>query len=186
MLLVSTIFTIVLGGHSVGFLTEVPVERWLPEPGDALIIDTKANVGYLIHEDGVFTSFPAATGQLKTVHYIGRRYKAKTPDQEWIASTLEYKLYDRVTFGKTGRFLRLFHDGEQTPYGIHGHRDAEKMLAEDSRFRSMGCIIVSEETLDILERTFKVNEGAFTVLTTNGIGNGSILAAGQKEFSGIR
>lgn len=175
LLFAATVLTIILGGDSVGLVTEIPLDRFVPEVGDALVVNTRENIGYLIHSDGVFTSFPAATGQRRVVRYIGRTYDATTPEREWVVSSLEYKLYDRVTYGPTGRFLRLSSGGERTSYGIHGHRDAATMLAENLRFRSMGCIIVSEEALDLLEREFALNGNAFRVVTQYGLDRASAL-----------
>lgn len=147
-----------------------PLSEWQPEESDTLIIDTASNVGYLVHNDGAFTEFPVATGQKRIVRYIGRTYNARTPPRKWAILSEEIK-GDRTTFGKRGIFLRL-HDvitGEETPYGIHSHRSAKSMLSEEDRYRSMGCIIVSDDLLDVLRDTYAMNGNALMVLTTDGL-----------------
>lgn len=140
-------------------------EQWVPAAGDELLIDTKDNIGFLMHKDGAFISFPVVTGQRRNVWYIGRYYYGATPAWDWEIGGMDTK-GDRVTFGPTGRFLRLFKEGdERTAYGIHGHRDAEEMLAEEERFRSMGCVIVSESILDILEQTYAAGGSRLAVKT---------------------
>ncbi|MDO8648324.1 MAG: L,D-transpeptidase [Candidatus Peregrinibacteria bacterium] len=149
-------------------LAPTPIQEWAPRAGDQLVIDTQETVGYLIHPNGTYTAFPVATGQRRTVHYIGRVYNATTPERQWTVQSTHIK-GDRTTFGPTGKFLRLYIDGESTPYGIHGHRSSVKMLAEDERFRSMGCIIVSEEILTIIEQTYELNSNTLEVTTTYGL-----------------
>jgi hypothetical protein len=146
------------------------IAEWLPEAGDVFIADTDKNIGYLVHPDGIQTSFPIVTGQRSVVRYIGRVYNARTPARAWTVLSTDIK-GDRTTFGKDGTFLRLTHNktDEDTPYGIHSHRSAEKMLADDYRYRSMGCIIVSDEILAILESTFEMSGNRLPVLTVNGL-----------------
>jgi hypothetical protein len=146
--------------------TFIEPEHWIPVAGDRFIVDTKDNVGYLVHESGDHTSFKVVTGQKRNVYYIGRYYNAKTPDKRWRVQALDTKAAG-VTFGPTGRFLRLFDSNGRTAYGIHGHKYAEKMLSEDVRFRSMGCVIVSEEILDVIEFTYYVNGESLNVETLN-------------------
>lgn len=150
-------------------IPETPYEEWQTMRGDFLVVDTEANMGYLVHEDGGYTSFRVATGQRRVVRYIGRTYNAKTPNRRWVSLSSEVK-GDRTTFGKEGTFLRLYDDGENSPYGIHSHKSVEKMLAGDAeeRYRSMGCIIVSEAVLDNIEATFAMNGDRLDVVTTNG------------------
>ena len=120
-----------------------------------------------MHENASYTSFPVVTGQRKRVHYLGLTYDASTPETEWHADSEEIK-GDHITFGSTGRFFRLSDSDGPTSYGIHGHAYADAMLAKDDRYRSMGCIIVSERMLDVIEKTFNQNHGSLEVLTTDG------------------
>lgn len=142
----------------------VTLADWQSEKDDMLRVNVITNMGYLTHPNGDFLEFPLVTGQRRYVYYIGRYYFAGTPVQEWEIRGTEIK-YDRVTFGKTGRFLRLYHNGVSTPYGVHPYRYEERMFAEGPRYRSMGCIIVTEEMTDLLEQTLEVNEGSLKVVT---------------------
>ncbi len=153
-------------------IAPVPVEQWTVTEGDEFIADTEENLGYLVHKDRGYTVFPIVTGQRKVVRYIGRVYDATTPIKDWTVK-VQQKKDDRVTFGKSGRFLRLNTDGgtEETPYGIHSHLYAEKMLAATMRYRSMGCIIVSESMMDTIEAIFKINGDTLHVITVDGIGD---------------
>lgn len=150
---------------------ETDPASWTPRPGDRFLVDVKANEGYLVHSDGTFVAFPVATGQRRTVWYIGRTYYAATPERHWTVKEINIK-GDHITFGPTGRFLRLFtDDGKSTPYGLHGHASSKEMLSEDGskRFRSMGCVIVSEQVLSLLERSVNVNDGTLDVTTLSGL-----------------
>jgi hypothetical protein len=149
---------------------QVSVEEWEPRIGDRMVVDTLANEGYLIHTDGAYIRFPVITGQRRFVYYIGRGYNAATPNWDWEAKSKDIK-GDRITFGPTGRFVRLYEDGEETAYGIHEHRSEEVMFARDIRYQSMGCIIVRTAMMDIVERTFDVNaeSGGFAVITRYGV-----------------
>lgn len=154
-------------------IPETPVADWVPEPGDSFLVDTKTNIGYLIHETGGFTSFPVATGQRKVVRYIGRVYNASTPNRRWVSESKETK-GDHITFGAEGTFLRLSYDGEGTSYGIHTHAYAETMLSHQMRYRSMGCVIVSSEQLQTIVETYEGNGGRLDVLTVDGFGEESV------------
>ncbi len=153
--------------------SEIPpteFSEWQTMVGDTLIVDTEMNVGYLVHLDGGFTQFPVATGQRRVVRYIGRTYNAKTPNRNWTVLDKEVK-GDRTTFGPQGLFLRLFDEDERTAYGIHTHRSIEMMLAGQDRYRSMGCILVSQMILDNIEATFEGNGRRLDVITIAGFGD---------------
>ncbi|MBP9851030.1 MAG: L,D-transpeptidase [Candidatus Peribacteraceae bacterium] len=153
--------------------SEVPatdINEWEVRVGDALIVDTTTNIGYLIHRGGGFMQFPVATGQRRVVRYIGRTYNARTPNTSWAILDKEVK-GDRTTFGKEGLFLRLYDEDGETAYGIHSHRSIDSMLAVENRFRSMGCILVSQSVLDIIETTYEGNSRRLDVLTLNGFGD---------------
>lgn len=168
--------------------------NWQPQRGDSFVADTSANVGYLVHRNGEFTSFAIATGQRRIVRYIGRVYNASTPNTTWRALSNEVK-GDRITFGKQGRFLRLSKfegsDAERTPYGIHSHAYIQKMLADQDRYKSMGCVLVSEEVLDTVIETYDLNDQSLDVFTVSGLGNMTpsepvlravLLGNGQKDL----
>jgi hypothetical protein len=163
----------ILAVSAVAFLWFTPAHPvrttladWIPAEGDRFIVDTTENVGYLVRSDSAaYTNFPVITGQKRVVRYIGRTYDATTPNQHWIVKSRHIK-GDRVTFGPTGRFLRMYKDGEEyTSYGIHEHRSEDSMFSEESRYQSMGCIIVKTAILDIIERTYETNGGVLDVVT---------------------
>lgn len=153
----------------------VSLENWQPRAGDRLVIDTKENEGYLIHTDGRHLNFPVITGQRKNVYYIGRYYFAATPERKWNVESMDIKS-NRYTFGPSGRFLRFHYENDQTPYGIHEHNAEEVMFERNDRFQSMGCIIVKTEIMDILEKSFQLNEGEIKVITKYGAENPVSLA----------
>lgn len=148
----------------------VQTDAWVPEVGDKLIIDMQANRGYLLGTDGSYTAFPVGSGQKRVVRYIGKIYNAATPLAQWTVHSLDIKKGDRATYGITGRFFRLSHANWGTSqYGIHATSNIKDILAMDNRFKSMGCILVSEEILDILEQTFALNKQSIEVITTTGV-----------------
>jgi hypothetical protein len=147
---------------------ELPLETWVAEQGDQFLVDTKENIGYLIHSDGTYAKTDVLTGQRRIVRYIGRTYDATTPIGRWDVQSTHIK-GDRTTFGPRGLFLRMYKDNEQTPYGIHGHRTFATMLAEGDRFRSMGCILVPEDVLTLLEQTYILNSEHLGIATVYGL-----------------
>ncbi len=151
---------------------EIAGKAWLIERGDSLVLDTQKNEGFLVHQDGRYYRFPVVTGQRRRVWYIGRSYFAATPNRLWTARSLDSK-GDRVTFGPSGRFLRLYDGDETTAYGLHEHRDEDEMFSEsgEGRFRSMGCVIVQTEILDLLVATWILNGEELEVISQYGIEN---------------
>ncbi len=160
--------TTALPSSSPSSASGLPLSLWEPKAGDTFIVDTKENVGYLVHENGRYTSFDVVTGQRRRVYYIGRSYNATTPTKAWVASSVHVK-GDRLTFGKTGRFFRLYDEGERTAYGIHGYGREDDMFSQDSRFQSMGCVIVREHILNIIEKTYELNDQKMNVITVYGL-----------------
>lgn len=147
---------------------EEVVRSWQPEEGDTLYVDTQANLGYLIHPDSRRFVFRVATGQRRTVRYIGMTYFAGTPEASWLVKSHHIQ-GDRITYGREGHFLRMYKDADEySHYGIHTHASADSMLQEQDRYASMGCIIVSKSLLDLLERTYAVNGDLLPVVTANG------------------
>lgn len=144
-----------------------PVSQWVPEAGDRVMVDTMENMGYIVRDDGSFTSFPVLSGQRRVVWYIGRRYNAATPEKSWNIYSVDVKGRS-MTFGETGTFMRLYNGDEQTPYGIHSHLTFRKMLAEGDRYRSMGCVLVDEDVLKLLVKTFELNGNKLAVETKFG------------------
>lgn len=151
-----------------------PLADWQPQRGDSFVADTENNIGYLVHRNGEFATFSIATGQRRVVRYIGRTYNASTPNASWRVLSNEVK-GDRITFGKQGRFLRLSkldgNEPERTPYGIHSHAYIQKMLSDELRYKSMGCVLVSEDVLDVVIDTYNLNDQSLDVFTVSGLGN---------------
>lgn len=149
---------------------EISSEDWEIEKGDKVVVDTESNTGYIFHEDGQYLKFEVVTGQRRFVSYIGRYYNAATPNWNWAAKSI-HKKGDRLTFGPSGRFLRLYKDGEEhTAYGFHEYGQEEEIFTGmDTRFRSMGCIIVRVPMMDIIVNTWEQNDGYLPVKTVYGI-----------------
>lgn len=135
-------------------------------PGDEFVVSVEENVGMIVRRDrSASVSFPVATGQRRSVRYIGRTYYAGTPLKQWIVRSTDVKS-DLRTFGPTGLFLRLYKDADvRSPYGIHGTVWTQEWFASGDRFRSMGCIVVSEDVLALLHRTYLLNGEELRVAT---------------------
>ena len=144
------------------------VETFQPAKGDRFIADTKNNLGYIVHENGSYTSFLIASGRNEKVRYLGMTYVATTPVKTWKASKVNTQP-DRITFGKKGTFLRL----DDTRYGIHDYAYLDEILEKDvsGRFFSMGCILVKDEILQILLKIRELNGGVLEVATVYGVQN---------------
>jgi len=153
--------------------------EWRAQIGDRIVVDTQANQGFLIHRDGRYLQFPVATGQRKFVCYIGRCYNATTPERTWEVREKNIK-GDHITFGPSGRFLRLFYKDESTPYGFHEYGYEDRMFDDQPRFKSMGCIIVKQDIMDILDQTYAVNEGKISVVTRYGTEEPSRMAFAEQ------
>ena len=145
------------------------LKEWTPMAGDTFEVNVETNMGRLVHENGESVEFEVVTGVRRVVSYIGLRYYAATPAQNWIVRSTEIKR-DRWTFGKTGRFIRLFKvaaDGteESTSYGIHPFLNEDSMFKVPGRYGSMGCIILRESLEDLIEKTIETNGGSMSVRT---------------------
>lgn len=142
--------------------TPTTPENWIPAAGDKLIVDVDTNIGYLIHNDDTRLEFPVATGQRKYVSYLGMHYFAGTPKQKWVVKEMSIQS-DRYTFGEEGKFFRMYSNDKRTRYGIHTIANAEEIFEREKRYASMGCTLVTEEILNIIEKTFEVNGGELNV-----------------------
>ncbi|UPA22101.1 hypothetical protein K8942_03485 [Candidatus Peribacteria bacterium] len=150
-------------------LQPIPVHEWVPQQHDRFIADTEANQGYIVHMNGSYTTFKIGSGQKKTLRYIGKTYNGATPEELWTVKSTTIQR-DRGTFGKSGLFLRLYMDGEyETNYGIHATGNIDEILAEDDRYKSMGCVLVSDEVLEILAMTYALNDNTLEVATVKGL-----------------
>ena len=150
-------------------------EHWEVQPS-LFISDTQSNRGYLLglretNKGFPMLAFDVGSGRRSIVRYIGRVYDATTPEKQWEVKSLHIK-GDRITFGKTGSFLRLYDsEGQSTPYGIHATSNIDTILSmpPHERYVSMGCILVSNELLSLLIDTYQFEEGALMVQTINGV-----------------
>lgn len=159
----------------------IPVDNWVPQKHDRFIADTRLNVGYIAHENGSYTSFPIGSGRQENVHYMGKNYFAATPSKKWtVKSTNTFK--DRVTFGKSGFFMRLYDGKTSTSYGIHATDNIDDILASDSseRYKSFGCVLVSNDVLELLAQTYVKNDNELEVVTFDNL-NRSLLAGLQTQ-----
>lgn len=142
------------------------IESWIPQKGDIFEVNVQTNIGHLYHPDGATLEFEVVTGVREVVRYAGMRYFAATPATEWIAQNMQIKK-DRMTFGKSGRFIRLYRDNgaQYTAYGIHGFGRENSMFNVQGRYGSMGCIIVRERMMDLIQKTLEINDGKLPVRT---------------------
>lgn len=144
----------------------VNIQNFRARAGDRLVADLQNSVGYLINDTtNYYTSFPLMSGQKRHVCYIGRCYFAGTPTQTWQVREKNIQR-DRVTFGPSGEFLRLYNNGKRTAYGIHGYKYFAQEIDKGTKFLSMGCLLVSDSVLDIIEASFLANGGDLEVITT--------------------
>lgn len=146
----------------------IPQENWISMKGDRLIVDTNANMGYLVHDNGSYLEFKVATGQRRYVRYLGLSYNAATPNRRWNVLSTHIQP-DRTTFGPSGLFLRLYYKDERTSYGIHSHKSIATMLEQEKRYESMGCVLVTDEILAFITQAYYLNGNTLDVVTVNGI-----------------
>jgi len=147
----------------------VDIEEFQPSEGDYLTVYIPTGTAYLANDTTkIYAQFPILSGQPKNVYYIGRYYFAATPEQEWEIKSMDTKK-DHVTFGKTGRFFRLYEGDDGTPYGIHGYKYAQKLIEAGKIYASMGCVIVPENVLDIIDASYKADNKDMKVITTSDI-----------------
>ena len=57
------------------------------------------------------------------------------------------------------------------------------MLEGDTRYRSMGCILVSDAALDMIRATLAINAMELPVITVEDIDEGGIVATIEKAHS---
>ena len=170
LFILSLLFGVAVSAQAPAASVPLPLTEWQVQANDRFIADTKQNMGYLVHEDGRYASFRIGSGQRRVVSYIGRTYNATTPVGYWKIKSLHRKGRS-VTFGN-GRFLRMYKDGDAyTAYGIHATSNIDDILSweTDDRYVSYGCILVSEEVLNILEAAYILNGEMLEIVTVQGI-----------------
>ncbi len=167
--ILSLLFGFVAATSNVGATAQaIPLDQWIPQQSDRFIADTEANQGYIVHSNGSYTTFKIGSGQQKTVRYLKKTYNAATPEENWTVQSTTIQR-DRGTFGKSGLFLRLYIDGSDTNYGIHATGNIEEILADTDRYKSMGCILVSDTVLELLAQTYTLNDERLEVATVKGL-----------------
>lgn len=154
----------------------IDLDRWTPAVHDRLIADTQSNIGYIVHEDGNFTMFRIGSGKQRVVNYLGRTYNASTPSGSWKVLSTKVFANDHITFGKTGLFLRLSQENDETSYGIHATANIDTLLTWSDRYKSYGCILVNNDVLDILKKTYELSGNELDVATVYGIESIGLIA----------
>lgn len=146
---------------------QVELSEYVASKGDYVMADLKNSTGYLLNDETkTYASFPLLSGQKRKVYYLGRSYFAATPEQTWIVRELAIQS-DRITFAKSGEFLRLYDGEKRTSYGIHGHKYFDVMMARENKYVSMGCMLVADDVLDIIQNSFEADEKEMKVITTS-------------------
>ncbi|MEK7544666.1 MAG: hypothetical protein AAB551_00890 [Patescibacteria group bacterium] len=153
-------------GAQLHFWTKVDSSSFEPSKGDFFMADLENSVGYLVNDHSrQYVAFPILSGRRQFSYYLGRYYFAETPDQTWAVKE-DNILSDRVTFSKSGRFLRLFDGEKRTSYGIHGHLYFSTMIGRENKYVSYGCVLVDDNILTLIEKSFHANNDFLKVTTT--------------------
>ncbi|MFH1284528.1 MAG: L,D-transpeptidase [Candidatus Peregrinibacteria bacterium] len=134
----------------------VSYTEFFPSSGDYFVVNVTDGRGYLMN--GItrfYTDFPVMTGT------PGH----STPCKDWVV--LEKNIQsNRIVFSKSGEFFRLFADGtKRTSYGIHGYAYFDKEIENGRKFLSLGCIMVADDVLDIIEESYIANGNSLKVST---------------------
>lgn len=137
--------------------TKLESNEFKASAGDYFLVDIENAKGYLINENTRFyTVFPVMTGAKRT----------PTPVKDWVVLEENIKS-DRITFDDSGEFFRMFlNDGAtRTGYGIHGYGYFDFEIANGRKFLSLGCVLVSDANLDLIEESFIENGNRLNVMT---------------------
>jgi hypothetical protein len=144
----------------------VDIVRWEPLADDFIVVDTTSNMGYLLRSDlSAASVFPVASGQQRNINYLGKRYFGATPSGEWRIKSLDYQVKG-YTFGRHGKFLRLYNEDGSTHYGIHTVWDERAIFSLTERYKSLGCVLVRDNVLTVLENVFKASGTSGTRVIT--------------------
>ncbi|NIA01951.1 MAG: hypothetical protein GWP15_01060 [Nitrospirae bacterium] len=145
-------------------------DNFVVSEGDYFLVDIDDAFGYLINDDNkTYTVFPVMTGALRT----------PTPENEWIIKEKNIQS-NRVIFGKTGEFLRMYLDdgNTRTGYGIHGYGYFAEEIEKGTKFLTLGCILVADNIHDLLEESYLINNENMRVITTNEVNLSSYIKLG--------
>lgn len=157
----------------IGQMTLIPYidarESFEPMPGAIFVADTQADIGYLINPDGRFRQELIGSGQNRIIRYIGRTYRALTPENHWVILSKEKKA--NFAIFDSGSFFRMYlEDGkDRTAYGIHTSGNIDRILKMKDRKQSAGCILVSREMRALLGEVFELNDHRIDVVTIRGL-----------------
>lgn len=136
-------------------------DKFEPSEGDYFLVDIDDALGYLVNDDKkTYTVFPIMSGGRGT----------PTPRQEWYVKEKNIQS-NRIFFGETGEFLRMYsNDGNtRTGYGIHNYAYFEEEIEKGTKYLSWGCIMVSAEMEDIIEESYLANGENMYMVTTDDV-----------------
>ena len=87
---------------------------------------------------------------------------------------------NRIIFGETGEFLRMYsNDGNtRTGYGIHNYAYFEEEIEKGTKYLSLGCILVAADVHDIIEKSYLANGENMRMITTNDVNLSSYIKLG--------
>ncbi len=145
-------------------------DKFQVSEGDYFLVDIDDAFGYLINDDNkTYTVFPVMTGALRT----------PTPEQEWAVKEKNIQP-NRVIFGETGEFLRMYSNegNTRTGYGIHNYGYFEDEIERGTKYLSLGCILVSAEVHDVIEGSYLANGESMHMITTNDVNLSSYIKLG--------
>ncbi len=141
-----------------------------PSEGDRFLVDINNALGYLInYENKSYTVFPIMTGAGRT----------PTPEKEWVI--LEENIQpNRIIFAESGEFFRMYANGEtRTGYGVHGYAYFAEEMVKGTKFLSLGCVLVADNVLDLIEESFIANGNTLQMRTTAEVNVSSYLRFGM-------
>lgn len=160
-------------------------DSWHAQKGDFLVFDIGKNMGYLLREDmseGVY--FPIASGEQKERYFRGEKYFAGTPVREWTMGSLHYHPTGS-TYGRHGKFLRLYDENGATHYGVHTVYNEKEIFSMTDRYGSWGCVLTKENTFALIESVFYANEQKVRVITLEDMSKFPLSQAGLVPLSFI-
>lgn len=141
--------------------SQVSYDEYIPAKGDYFLVDIEKAVGYLLNDIGqTYTSFPIMTGSKRT----------PTPEKDWVVLQKNIQP-NRVVFAESGEFFRMFLDEGKTftHYGIHGYGFFEEEIEKGTKFLSLGCVLVADDVLDLIEESYLANGESLNISTRNEI-----------------
>lgn len=132
-------------------------DKYEPREGDYFLVDIDDALGYLVNDGYMtYTVFPIMSGATRT----------PTPEEEWVVKEKNIQS-NRIVFGETGEFLRMYkNDGDtRTGYGIHNYAYFEEEIEKGTKYLSLGCILVSADIHDLIEESYLANGENMKMIT---------------------